>query len=261
MSHNNPQVLPKSSGPHACAVCHEGHKSSTCEMPFQGTSERWSSRLGYLPAPSGACPDLTQVGTPQKKSSNLPWLETAKARPLPFCRCLLAAGEDKPSIAYGVSSRMEIYFKGSLEGGRGPGRRGTAPEEGRLKAGLLDSEKSQLQKKTGFTCKGKLIKVSLWFQRKQDTATEFQKNCFSSLICFSPCLPDPTPTYTVMHPTPRCHPTTPTKPERSLDLKFHSPGFHSLCTYHKTAGILAKGTPVRHSFGKQGISARIRECQ
>lgn len=42
---------------------------------------------------------------------------------------------------------MKVYFKECLEDGRGPGRRGMKPEEGRLKR-LLYSEKSQLQNKT-----------------------------------------------------------------------------------------------------------------
>lgn len=43
---------------------------------------------------------------------------------------------------------MKVYFKDSLEEGRGLGRTGMKPEEGRFKGRLLCSEKSWLQNKT-----------------------------------------------------------------------------------------------------------------
>lgn len=43
---------------------------------------------------------------------------------------------------------MKVYFKESLEEGRGPSSKGDRPEEGRLKGRLLYLENSQLQNKT-----------------------------------------------------------------------------------------------------------------
>ena len=88
-------------------------------------------------------------------------------------------------LHYDASSCMKVYFKESLEEGRGPvaGKRGAA-EEGRLKGRLLYFASLSYRKKLCLPCKAKTHYCFSACRERNPQVREFQRNGSDFLICF-----------------------------------------------------------------------------
>lgn len=181
-THSNPTGFPRVLGTLCCAAHHGGHKTSPRETPSKGRRRALGLWTRLIP-PAGSCSGH-QARTSQKKTSNLP--SPRRYRRLahcPFVNACWVRVKIRRLLHYDASSCMKVYFKESLEAVRGLGRTGMTPAEGGLTEGCCTQKSPGYRIKLCFTCKGKLIKVSLWFQSKLQPQNS-RETVFISLIAF-----------------------------------------------------------------------------
>lgn len=151
-----PQVFPKSLGHSACA----SHYRDTDAAPAKRLSK--GRRLSARALDAANCPSRFLLRTDpgemsQKNTSNLPsprrYLRLAHC---PFVNACWGRVKIRRVLHYDASSCMKVYFKESLEEGRGSGRMGRKPERGGLKEGCVTEKRLGCRIKLCFTCKGKL---------------------------------------------------------------------------------------------------------
>lgn len=137
-----------------------------------------------LIAQSGSCSGQAQVRLSEKATSNPPsppsYLRLAHC---PFVNACWGRVKIRRLLHYDASSCMKVYFKESLAEGRGLGRTGPQPEDGRFKGRLRYLEKSRLQNKTVLYLQRK-THSSFPLVAEKATATEVQRKCFVPLIAF-----------------------------------------------------------------------------
>lgn len=142
MSHNNRRFSP--SPPDAPPITRE-----TSRGPEKHLSEggNWGSGRSYLPVRVSLGTD--PGGDASKKSIQpSPAAVISEVRHCPFVNACWVHVKIRRVLHYDASACMKVYFKESVEEGRGLSSKGDRPEEGRLKGRLLYLEKSQLQNKT-----------------------------------------------------------------------------------------------------------------